>query len=95
MNRLPPQEGEGAAITIRFFAKLCEQIGQESLVLPIDDPISVAELMARLISRGQPWESAMADEQQIKYAVNQQMARKDTLLHAGDEVAFFPPVTGG
>jgi molybdopterin synthase sulfur carrier subunit len=45
-------------------------------------------------ARGGAWES-LATLQNLRYAVNQQMARPDSPLRAGDEVAFFPPVTGG
>ncbi|MFT6598337.1 MoaD/ThiS family protein, partial [Cycloclasticus pugetii] len=33
--------------------------------------------------------------QQVLYSVNHEYAQADSLVHAGDEVAFFPPVTGG
>ena len=47
-----------------------------------------------LTARGRQWE-ALGTYRNLRYAVNQEMARLDTPVVDGDEVAFFPPVTGG
>jgi molybdopterin synthase sulfur carrier subunit len=47
-----------------------------------------------LAARGGAWESLLT-LRNLRYAVNQQMVGLDSPLQAGDEVAFFPPVTGG
>jgi len=52
-------------------------------------------LRAHLRSRGGAWEAELAAEKPVRAAVNQDMAQADTVLADGDEVAFFPPVTGG
>jgi molybdopterin synthase sulfur carrier subunit len=54
----------------------------------------VGGLRDLLAARGEPW-SALATTRNLRVAVNQQMVGFDAAVKAGDEVAFFPPVTGG
>ncbi|MEW5888340.1 MAG: molybdopterin converting factor subunit 1 [Pseudomonadota bacterium] len=82
-------------IRILYFASLREAIGQsaEQLVLP-PGVSSVGALYAHLAGRGGAWE-ALARFKNLRVAVNQKMADMDAAVRDGDEVAFFPPVTGG
>ena len=82
-------------VRILFFAGLREAlgVGSESLVLPVGIA-TVGALRQHLAARGEPW-SALATTKNLRAAVNQQMVGPDAGLKAGDEVAFFPPVTGG
>ena len=52
-------------------------------------------LRAHLMARGGAWASVLANGKALRVAVNQEMADPATPVKAGDEVAFFPPVTGG
>jgi len=54
----------------------------------------VGAVRAHLAARGGDWEKLLTTKN-LRFAVNQDMARADTPVHDGDEVAFFPPVTGG
>ena len=56
---------------------------------------TVQALREALIARGAAWAKALDGARAVRVAVNQTMARADTPIKAGDEVAFFPPVTGG
>lgn len=82
-------------LKILYFASLRETLGQsaESLDLPsgVND---VGGLLGLLMARGGDW-AKLGSVKNLRYAVNQDMARLDTPLKSGDEVAFFPPVTGG
>jgi molybdopterin synthase sulfur carrier subunit len=82
-------------LTVLYFAGLREAVGisHESLALP--SPATVDALVAGLRSRGQAWATALDAGRRWRVAVNQEMATLQTVLHAGDEVAIFPPVTGG
>ena len=82
-------------VKILFFAGLREALGvaSESLVLPAEVS-SVAGLREHLAARGESW-SALTTTKNLRVAVNQQMAGFNAPLQDGDEVAFFPPVTGG
>jgi molybdopterin synthase sulfur carrier subunit len=55
----------------------------------------VAALRSHLRGRGGAWELALAETKLVRAALNQDMAPPAAALQAGDEVAFFPPVTGG
>ena len=82
-------------LTILYFASLRETVGKagESFALPANP--TVAGLVAELRSRGDVWAAALDAGKRWRVAVNQEMASLDTPLRAGDEVAIFPPVTGG
>ncbi|MFC5300989.1 molybdopterin converting factor subunit 1 [Azospira restricta] len=82
-------------VKILYFASLREKLGTsgESLELPAG-VADVGGLLAALAARGGEWES-LAAVRNLKSAVNQEMARSHTPVKDGDEVAFFPPVTGG
>jgi len=82
-------------VRILYFAGLREAVGQstEQIALPAGVG-SVGQLHAHLAARGGAWE-ALATTKNLRIAVNQQMAAMDAPVKEGDEVAFFPPVTGG
>lgn len=83
------------SVSILYFASLREAVGQaaEQLVLP-EGVGSVGQLHAHLVARGGAWQ-ALATTKNLRAAVNQQMVAMEAPLKDGDEVAFFPPVTGG
>lgn len=83
-------------LNILYFARLKETLGQgaERIDLPAG-VADVAGLTAWLRARGGVWEQELASARPVRVAVNQDMARGDTPVGDGDEVAFFPPVTGG
>jgi molybdopterin synthase sulfur carrier subunit len=83
-------------IRVCYFASLREHLGraEEPLELPAG-VADVAGLRARLRERGGAWAEALAESRPVLCAVNQVMARPDQAIADGDEVAFFPPVTGG
>ena len=83
-------------IRLMFFARLREVLGvtAEEAVLPAGVG-SVAALAAWLARRGDVWAHELAPGRPVRIAVNQEMAGPDTPVRDGDEVAFFPPVTGG
>ena len=79
---------------IRYFASLREQLGYESEQLD-SSAASVEELIFELALRGEQWQTLLVDNSRLQIAVNQAIARRNTPLAPEDEVAFFPPVTGG
>lgn len=85
-----------ATLRLVFFAKLREDLGTsaEELALPAGVG-TVAALRAHLLARGGAWASALAQGRALRVAVNHEMAEPTTPIRPGDEVAFFPPVTGG
>jgi molybdopterin synthase sulfur carrier subunit len=83
-------------VKVLFFAGLREQLGTgvEELELP-SGVSTVAALRNHLMQRGGAWQSVLADKKLVRVAVNRDMAQPVAAIKAGDEVAFFPPVTGG
>ncbi len=83
-------------ITVLYFARLREALGTGSEQIALPPAVrNLAGLRALLIARGGSWAEALGTGGQIRVAVNQDMAADDTPIAEGDEVAFFPPVTGG
>jgi molybdopterin synthase sulfur carrier subunit len=83
-------------VTILYFARLKEALGTGSEALALPAEVSdLSSLKALLISRGGAWAHELADARPVRAAVNQDMAAGDTPVKDGDEIAFFPPVTGG
>ena len=82
-------------VKVLFFAGLREALGtgSESLALPAGVG-TVGALRDQLAARGDSW-AALATTKNLRVAVNQQMVGLDAAVKPGDEVAFFPPVTGG
>lgn len=83
-------------VKVLYFAALREQLGvaSEEIELP-GDSSTVGALQERLAARGELWRNAFVAGKRFRCAVNQDMASSSTSVRAGDEVAFFPPVTGG
>jgi len=83
-------------VTVLYFARLREALGRdcERVGLPANAP-SISALRERLRARGGAWESELTAARSVRVAVNQEMIAGDVQLANGDEVAFFPPVTGG
>ena len=83
-------------IKLLYFAGLREALGMASEALsPPAGVTDIASLRAHLAARGGAWGEQFAPARQLRAAVNQDLAAPATAFSAGDEVAFFPPVTGG
>jgi len=80
------------SITVLFFASLAEAAGITSAELDGGPQLRPGAICDRFAS-GRP--SLQARRSSVLCSVNQQFARLDTPVHDGDEVAFFPPVSGG
>ncbi len=83
-------------VKVLFFARLREVLGVSSESIELPAGVStVGGLRSHLINRGGAWSDAFAEGRAVRVAVNQDMAQASTAIKAGDEIAFFPPVTGG
>jgi len=82
-------------ITVMFFAGLREAVGTSSETLALPAGVSsIAALRDHLVARGGQWQ-ALATAKNLRAALNQDMVALDSAIKDGDEIAFFPPVTGG
>lgn len=82
-------------IRVLYFARLREQLGRSGEEIEPHGIATVADVAGALRQRGGPWAETLGGDQTVLAAVNQEMARPETPVCDGDEVAFFPPVTGG
>lgn len=82
-------------IKLCYFALIRERVGRSSEELELNASIGTISALERfLISRGEPWDSIFDDGDYL-VARNQQMTKSDDAIEDGDEIAFFPKVTGG
>jgi molybdopterin synthase sulfur carrier subunit len=85
-----------AYLSILYFAWLRERVGaSEETVSPPQSVVTVADLVVYLANIDECHAAAFKDRKTVRCAVNQEFAEPTTILRTGDEVAFFPPVTGG
>ena len=83
-------------IKVFYFARLKEKLNYstEDLALP-DEVITVLTLKAYLAKRGDVWGQMLMGKIKVRAAINHELVADSTSIFDGDEVAFFPPVTGG
>lgn len=81
-------------LKVVFFAHLKEQLGTAELALALSTPKTVAEIKQQLIAEHNEWQAPLSANNLLA-AVNHQMVNLNTEVKPGDELAFFPPVTGG
>ena len=90
------RDSDVSAVTLVYLARLREAFGKASERVEVPAEIgSVAALRSWLAGRGGAWAIELAPGRAVRIAVNHTLAQPDTLVRPGDEVALFPPVTGG
>jgi molybdopterin synthase sulfur carrier subunit len=83
-------------VKVLYFARLREKFGVESEVIDLPgNLVQAAAIIDLLRKRGEPWARELALDAGYRMAVNQTLAGLVTPVKDGDEVAIFPPVTGG
>lgn len=80
-------------INIRFFAQLRERLDCEALQWPLAGATTVGQVQQQLTEQQGKW--LALQEGDLLCALNHTIVGRDTPVQAGDELAFFPPVTGG
>lgn len=81
---------------LRYFAWVRERIGvgEEDVRLP-SEILTVHDLMAWLAGRGEEYAHAFENPKIIRAAIDRNHVRPDTAIAGAQEIAFFPPMTGG
>jgi len=82
------------SIAVRYFASVREALGSGEEV-EIRPGASIAELRDTLAARGGRHAEALGRQRVLRSARNRLLCAEDTALENGDEVGFFPPLTGG
>lgn len=82
-------------LRIHYFASIREQLARASETMALPDGVSnVADLVDYLVGQDQT-NAVLKDSRQVLVAVNQAISDRTHPLTGDEEVAFFPPVTGG
>jgi len=83
-------------ITVFYFARLKESLSYstEEMELPAEQ-LTIGMLMSQLAARGGKWAEVFSGKQPVRAAINHALVENFAIINDGDEVAFFPPVTGG
>jgi molybdopterin converting factor subunit 1 len=82
-------------ISLVYFAWVRERIGVDGQAYALHEPTLLGALIDALAGLSPGHAAAFADRTLIRAAINQAFAGPESLVHPGDEVALFPPVTGG
>jgi len=80
-------------ITLKTFAQTREITGEDNITLKLSDNSTIKTVLSQLKTRSDKW--ALALEGSVLTARNQELCDTETVLSDGDELALFPPVTGG
>jgi len=81
-------------IQVLFFASLRERLKTEQLELPVDGIKTVQDVYNQLLKHSDMFNATLSDPKPLM-SVNQEIALPASTVKDGDEVAFYPPVTGG
>jgi len=81
-------------IHVLFFAQLREQLKTDQVQVSIDTPCTVQDIQDWILTQHPEWKDVIKGRP-LMAAVNQNKVSSDAIVNDSDEVAFFPPVTGG
>ena len=81
-------------ITVRFFARLREELKTEQLAIEARPGLTAGDVLAELANQGGAW-SQLQGDQPVMIAINQAMAKPGSAVRGGEGVACFPPGAGG
>lgn len=97
MTSVAPAVAAGITVDLVYLARLREAFGRsgEALTLPTAADATVADILAALVARGGVYASELASGRAVRVAVNHEVVTATHRVQRGDEVALFPPVTGG
>lgn len=81
-----------AQFTIKLFATMKDKAGQPTITLNVATPLTIADLLTAIGQNHPPLQPALGS---VLVAVNKAFAFAETIINEGDEIALFPPVSGG
>jgi len=83
-------------ITVLYFARLKESLNYSTEEMKLPEGVkTIAQLKTHLAKRGEAWAHLFNGKQTIRAAINHALVDDESAVKDGDEVGFFPPVTGG
>ncbi len=87
--------GDTGVVRLLLFGWVRERAGMGEASLPLAASATVAQLLDRIAAISPALGEAIADRQVLRFALNQTVVSPDAVIRPGDELAIFPPVTGG
>lgn len=81
-------------INVLFFASLRETLGCAQVTVNTPQPATIAALLDALLQQHPHWQAALSSNN-LLISRNHTLAKASTVITTGDEIAFFPPVSGG
>ena len=82
-------------LQIVYFAKVREAIGVDGEQVEVGAGTHISELIDHLAAQSDRHAAAFSERSKLRFALDQKMVRSDSLLDDAQELAIFPPVTGG
>ena len=82
-------------IQIVYFARVREAVGVDGEQVDVEAGTSIAKLIDLLANLSERHATAFSDRSTLRFAIDQKMVRADAVLDDAQELAIFPPVTGG
>jgi sulfur-carrier protein len=82
-------------VRLVYFARVREAIGIDGEERDLPPGTSISALVDLLAAEDARYAEAFADRSKLRFALDQKMVREDALLDDAEELAIFPPVTGG
>ena len=79
-------------LTVRLFATLKDRVGASATTIDVEEPALVADVLAALTQKYPAIEPSLGA---LLVAANQEYAQRTQAVHPGDDIALFPPVSGG
>ncbi len=87
-----PAEAERMHITVKLFALMREHVGTDTIDLALSDGVDIGQALAALRHQYPALEPYLDN---VRLSLHMEFVEAETILHAGDELALIPPVSGG
>lgn len=82
-------------VSIKYFARFRETLSCSEEQIDIKNNAQLKDLIALLAARKGEWQQVFSNTNSLLFAINQNIAKPEDVLFENDEIAFYPPVTGG
>jgi len=82
-------------VSVKYFARFRETLKCSEEEIELSNNAQLKDLISLLTARKGEWQKVFSNTNSLLYAINQNIAKPEEVLFENDEIAFYPPVTGG
>lgn len=82
-------------VVVKYFARFRETLSCSEEEIELNNHAQLKDLIELLATRKGEWQKIFSDNNRLVFAINQTIAKPEAKLSENDEIAFYPPVTGG